>query len=116
MPKRPESMSGNIEYLQLLFYFSGIILTFYILTQAEDLKDLNDKENVAFRKELAPLLEPLEPKDVRDKRNMKITFNGKIALSNFYSLTPGTWLPLLFFVLRHLGVPFGAFERLRFIY
>ena len=87
MPKRPESMSGNIEYLQLLFYFSGIILTFYILTQAEDLKDLNDKENVAFRKELAPLLEPLEPKDVRDKRNMKITFNGKIALSNFYSLT-----------------------------
>ena len=67
MPKRTGSMSGNIEYLQLLFYFSGIILTFYILTQAEDLKDLNDKENVAFRKELAPLLEPLEPKDVRDK-------------------------------------------------
>ena len=39
------------------------------------MRDLDDKENVALRKELAPLLEPLEPKDVRDK--WKLLFNGK---------------------------------------
>jgi hypothetical protein len=32
--------------------------------QAEDLRDLDDKENISLRKEQAPLLEPLEPKDV----------------------------------------------------
>jgi len=42
---------------------SEIIYYFY---QAEDLRDLDDKENNSLRKEQAPLLEPLEPKDVNN--------------------------------------------------
>jgi len=43
--------------------------------QAEDLRDLDDKENNQLRKELAPLLEPLEIKDVRFNAFFLLIFN-----------------------------------------
>lgn len=47
--------------------------------QAEDLRDLDDKENNSLRKEQAPLLEPLEPKDV----NNTLYLNNVTIENNF---------------------------------
>ncbi|XP_046656106.1 probable cleavage and polyadenylation specificity factor subunit 2 isoform X2 [Daphnia pulicaria] len=48
--------------------------------QAEDLRDLDDKENNSLRKEQAPLLEPLEPKDIPGHETSYI---NELKLSDF---------------------------------
>ena len=53
---------------------------FYFAFQAEDLRDLESGENQGHRKELAPLLEPLEPKDVPGH---KTSFINELKLSDF---------------------------------
>lgn len=53
----------------------------FFFQQAEDLRDLDDKENSSLRKEQAPLLEPLEPKDVNNT-----LYLNNVAIENDFEL------------------------------
>ena len=55
----------NCESTQSHFWIPLCYNLFFFISQGEDLRDLDDTEsNQSLRKELAPLLEPLEMKDV----------------------------------------------------